>query len=346
MSAPPPRPNRKRRRLAIGTALALIVLGATAAVVIGTRPGSPLPASSPEPEAAGGASALVINGLQQTAARDGVTEWILNAATGVFLQEEKHFLLSEPRVTFFRPQGQAFFLSARNGSLATERRDMDAEGEVVMWNEHYRIRAERVHYSHAIREIESDRPVTITGDRREITADQGTVDLTGNRLRLAGNIRGLFPAGSSPANDDTLKIASDRMLVDMDREWAEFSGRVRLDQNATVTTTDTLTVHYTVPAKRTGPATGSPEDVTLTRIVARGNVAVTRAEVTATADEALYDPAAGSLTLTGRPATMKSPSALVRGERIVVFPHTRRLRAESGSAGQAAVVWAPPASRP
>jgi len=339
--------SRKNRLSVIGAVLLVIALGTTAAVVVGTRRLASPPAAAPTaPAAAGGASALVIDGLQQTAARDGVTEWILNAGAAVFLQEEKKFLLTEPRVTFFRAEGQTFFLSAAKGTVATERHDMDAEGDVVIRNERYRARTERVRYTHAERMISSDRPVAITGDRGEITADTGSVDVRANRMRLAGNVQGLVPAGTTASDRETLQIASDRLRVDMDGDWAEFSGRVRLDQKSTTTTADTLTVHYTRPAEHAGAAAGAVEEVTLTRIVARGSVTVKTEDGTAEADEAVYEPAAGTLTLIGRPATVKSASAVVRGARVVISPRTRHMSAESGTAGRVSVVWRAPASRP
>lgn len=332
--------KRKKRLLVSGAVLLAVALGTTAAVVIGTRRLAAPPAAVPAP--AGSGSALVIDGLQQTAARDGVTEWILNASAAVFLQEEKEFLLTQPRVTFFRGAGEAFFLSAAKGRVATERHDMDAEGDVVIWNERYRARTERVRYTHAERMIASDRPVAITGDRGEITADTGSVDVHANRMRLAGNVQGLVPAGATTAGREPLQIASDRLLVDMDGDWAEFSGRVRLDQKATTTAADTLTVHYTRPPDHAEAAA----EVTLTRVVARGSVTVKTEEVTAAAEEAVYEPAAGTLTLLGRPATVKSAAAVVRGERVVISPRTGHMRAESGTAGRVSVVWSAPASRP
>lgn len=341
MPAAPFRASRNKRLFVIGSILLAIALGTTALVVLGVRRLSAPPAAVPA--AGGDTGALVIDGLQQTAARDGVTEWLLNARTAVFLQAEKAFLLTEPRVTFFRGEGQSFFLSAAKGRVATERHDMEAEDDVVIWNERYRARTERVRYTHAERMIASDRPVAITGERGEITADTGAVDLPGNRMTLAGAVAGRLAAG---ADREPLQIASDRLRVDMDGDWAEFSGRVRLDQKSTTTTADTLTVHYIRPAGDAGAAAGTGEEVTLERVVARGNVTVAARDLTAEAAEATYDPAAETLTLTGRPAAVKSASAVVRAERVVISPRTGHMKAGNGTGGRVSVRWSAPASRP
>ena len=190
--SPPLRTNRLKRLRVIGAVAAVILLGTAAAVVVGTYRLSPV--KKPSAPAAADSGSMLIEGIQQTAARDGLTEWILKARSGRLLQAEKKFLLTEPYVTFFRSDGQTFFLSAANGVVATDSHDMEAEGDVVIWNDRYRIRTEQIRYSHADRVIASDRPVSIAADRRKMTAAAGSVDLKANRVRLEGDVRGEIPA--------------------------------------------------------------------------------------------------------------------------------------------------------
>ncbi len=346
MPSPHPQPNRAKHLRRIGAAAAVIILGTAVAVGVGYRWLSPVvqPTAPATPAADG--SAMVIDGSQQTAARDGVTEWILNARSGTFLQAEKKFLLVEPRVTFFRTDGQTFFLSAQRGMVATDSHDMEAEGDVLIWNDRYRIRTERIRYAHAERVIASDRPVAIEGERRKIAATSGSVDLKTNRVRLEGDVRGEIPAESTGAAHDLIRVTADRLLVDMDADSAEFSGRARLVEKNTVTTADTLTVHTAPRSDRTGSDAAPLEEVVVNRVVARGRVRIQTNGSTAEAEEAVYEPAAGTLSLTGRHTALKSPSATVRGERVVISPRTNDLTAEGGSAGRVSVVWAPSRSRP
>jgi LPS export ABC transporter protein LptC/lipopolysaccharide transport protein LptA len=335
-----------KRHLKIGAVVAVLVLGTAAAVMVGTRWLLPIAQPTAPETPAAASSAMVIDGIQQTAARDGVTEWVLNARSGTLLQAEKKFLLVEPHVTFFRPDGQSFLLSARHGAVSTDSHDMEAEGDVEIWNDRYRIRTERVRYAHADRVIEADRPVKITGDRREITADTGSVDLKANRVRLEGEVQGEIPAEPAGAAQDTIRIAADRLLVDADTDSAEFSGRVRLTEKTRVTTADTLTVHTAPRSERTDPAAADLEDVVVHRVVARGRVLVQTGDSTAEADEAIYEPAAGTLTLSGRRTTLRSPSVTLNGQRVVISARTHHMTAEGGSAGRVSVVWTPSGSRP
>ncbi|MFO7707554.1 MAG: LPS export ABC transporter periplasmic protein LptC [Desulfobacterales bacterium] len=344
--SPPPQQNRFGRLRRIGAVAAVIILGTAVAVAIGYRRLSPVVEPTAPAAPTAGGSAMVIDGIQQTAARDGVTEWVLNARSGTFLQAEKKFLLEEPRVTFFRPGGQTFFLSARHGSVATDSHDMEAEGDVVVWNDRYRVRTERVHYVHADRLIESDRPVAITADRREITAAAGSVDLQANRMRLEGEVRGEIPAESGGNGHDAVRVASDRLLVDLDADSAEFSGRARFTEKNTVTSADSITV-YTAPRQgRSGTTAADLEAVAVDRVVARGRVVIQAENSTAEAEEAVYEPDTGALTLTGRHAELRSPSVTLRGQRVVVSMRTNEMTAEGGPAGRVSVVWTPSGSRP
>ncbi len=335
-----------KRLRRVGIVVAVIVLGTAVAVVVGYR--RLLPVAEPTAPAAPSSdgSTMVIDGIQQTAARDGVTEWVLNARSGTFLQAEKKFLLTEPHVTFFRPDGQTFFLSARRGAVATDRHDMEAEGDVVIWNDRYRIRTEHIRYAHADRVIESDRPVAITADRREITADAGTVDLEGNRMRLEGDVQGEIPADPTGSARDAVRISADRLLVDLDADSAEFSGRARLAEKNTVTTADIITVYTAPRSERAGSTSPDPDQMVVNRVVAHGRVVVQSGDSTAEAEEAVYEPNAGTLTLTGRHTTLRSPPATVRGQRVVISTRTRHMTAERGSAGQVSVVLTPSGARP
>lgn len=342
---PPPPTKRVRHLRRIGAVAAIILFGTAVLVAIGTLWLSPVKGPMPPATPAADGSSMVIEGIQQTAARDGVTEWILNARTGRFLAAEKKFLLTEPHVTFFRSDGQPFFLSAKNGVVATDSHDMEAEGEVVIWNERYRIRTEHVRYTHAERVIASDRPVAITADRREMTAAAGSVDLKANRVRLEGDVRGEIPAEPAGSDRGAVRVSSDRLLVDLNADTAEFSGNARLAEKNTVTTAETLTVYTEPRSEGTRSAAADPDQVVVKRVIARGGVVVRAEDSTAEAEEAVYEPGTETLTLTGRQATLQSPSTALGGRRIVISTRTNHLTAEGGPAGRVSVVIRP-SSRP
>jgi LPS export ABC transporter protein LptC len=128
-----------------------------AAVYFGSRHLATLPEqiAAPAPSAGG----MVIAGVHQSAARDGRTEWILDARSATYFPDGKKFQLSDPSVTFFRADGQKVFLTARRGTVLTDSHDMDASEDVVIWNDTHRLETESIRYQYADRLIESQDPV-------------------------------------------------------------------------------------------------------------------------------------------------------------------------------------------
>ena len=126
----------------------------------------------------------------------------------------------------------------------------------------------------------------------------------------------------------------------------EFSGRVRLAEKNTTTTADQIT-DYTAPRpEHAGTTTPDPDQIDVDRVIARGRVVVQSGDTSAEAEAALYEPATGTLTLTGRDATLRSPSVTLRGQRVVISMRTNRVAAEGGPSGRVSVVVSPSGTRP
>jgi LPS export ABC transporter protein LptC len=177
--------GRRRRAAAAGI---MFVAALAAAVYLGyqhlitlLKPEAPLPAAT---------ESMVVNRIHQSATRDGRTEWNLEAATAQYLLSEKKMLLTDLFVTFFTKEGQKVYLTARHGTVQTDSHDMEAHDDVVVYNELYRMNAERITYAQASRVITCDTPVKITGQAGEILADGLTMDLNTNRLVMKGHVHG------------------------------------------------------------------------------------------------------------------------------------------------------------
>jgi len=151
----------------------------------------------PEAPTPAGTEAMVVERIHQSATRDGRTEWSLDAATAHYLLPEKKMLLTDLFVTFFTKEGQKVYLTARNGTVHTDSHDMEAHDDVVVYNELYRLNAERMTYAQASRVITCDTPVKIIGQAGEILADGLTMDLNTNRLVMKGHVHGTLVSSES-----------------------------------------------------------------------------------------------------------------------------------------------------
>jgi LPS export ABC transporter protein LptC len=173
-----------------------VAAGIAATVYFGYRQLSPLPELAVPGNT--GLEAVVVERVHQSATRDGRTEWSLDAATGQYRLSEKKVLLTDLFVTFFTRDDQKVYLTARHGTVMTDSHDMEAHGNVVIYNDAYRLETEKMTYSHGSRVIASDGPVKINGQAGDLTADSLTMDLNANRLVMRGHVRGTLLSSRTP----------------------------------------------------------------------------------------------------------------------------------------------------
>jgi LPS export ABC transporter protein LptC len=176
--------------------LALVAGGTLLGLLVAVYAGYRIVMKSPEKliEYIAEDAKLSLGKIQQTATRDGKTEWRLDAVSARYLEEDRQVQLEELVVTFFMDSGQEVQLSATDGVLNTESNDIEVSGEVKISNQEYTLKTTQLQYRHEIRVIFSTAPVVI--HRRvggQLSADTLHLDLKTNKLQLEGNVRGEFP---------------------------------------------------------------------------------------------------------------------------------------------------------
>jgi len=335
--------------------LGMVGLGIAAAVYFGSRHIATVSEQIAAP--ARSAGGMLIDGVHQSAARDGRTEWILDARSATYFPDDKKFQLSEPNVTFFRADGQKFFLTARRGTVLTDSHDMDANEDVVIWNDTYRLQTDSIQYRYAERLIESQNQINVTTHTGDLTADTLSVNLKTNRMAFSGHVQGLLLAAPptaagapaallSPAATDKVRVRAEHLDVDLNTSAAEFSGHVHVVEKDSAITSDTLTVYTTQKEGQAAPAAGSLSEAVITKMIARGQVVIQTESSTARADEAVYEPGSGRLTLSGRDTLLADESATVRGHHMVISRREGHLTAEGKAPERVKVVWVPQPRRP
>ena len=184
--------NRLRKLKILALVAGVVILGVLIAVYIGYRQLMESPEKLIEYIAED--AKLSLGKIQQTATRDGKTEWRLDAISARYLEDDKQVQLDELAVTFFLDSGEEVKLSATDGILNTESNDIEVSGEVKINNPDYTLNTTSLRYQHEDRVISTTAPVVI--ERRiggQLTADTLRLDLKTNKLLLKGNVRGFFP---------------------------------------------------------------------------------------------------------------------------------------------------------
>lgn len=135
---------------------------------------------------------ISISKFHQTATKNGVTQWDLDAESAQLIESGKKVKFKAPSVTFFLKDNKTAHLTANHGILEVDSSDMEITGNIVVKNESYLLKTEKLYYSHNKRMIYSNFPVTISGDSLIFTAKSIFLNFETNKTRLEGNVKGTF----------------------------------------------------------------------------------------------------------------------------------------------------------
>ena len=131
---------------------------------------------------------LSLGKIRQTATRDGKKEWSLEANSAHYIENENKAVLKELSITYFLNDESRVYLNADHGILDTNTNDIEFSGNVVVKNEDYQLRTERLNYRHEQRLIFSDDPVQISGEAANLKGDTLRYDLNAGKVVLTGNV--------------------------------------------------------------------------------------------------------------------------------------------------------------
>ena len=138
------------------------------------------------------AAKMSIGKVHHTATRDGVREWSLDASAARLDDEKRELILDDLSVVFYMKDGKEVNLTAENGLLHTDSNDIEVTGNVVVRNNNYILKSEKLNYKHNRRILFSNVPVEITSDSERLVADSILFDLNTKKAVLEGNVKGIF----------------------------------------------------------------------------------------------------------------------------------------------------------
>ncbi len=179
--------NPKKLKLILLSVI-LIALGATIAVFVSHRR-----VLDKEENIVSGIQSkanISIGKAHQTATRNGIKEWSLNAASVNYIVKKNQAIFRNVSVTFYLKDKTEVYLTANKGILNTDSNNMELFGNVVVKNAKYRLKTENLHYKHNKRVIFSKVPVIITGAAFDFAADSMSLNLNTNNTMLGGKVEG------------------------------------------------------------------------------------------------------------------------------------------------------------
>ncbi len=179
--------KQKKIRLAL-LAVVLLMFGIIIAVFVGYRKESRN--DDPKPSILQEEATVAIGKVHQTATRDGKPAWRLDAGSVRFVEDKKEAFFEDISIVFFLETGEKIYLSANEGILKTDSKDIEVNGDVVIRNADYRLKTETIFYRHEERIITSKVPVEISGESFNLAADTMQIDLKKKNALFKGNIKG------------------------------------------------------------------------------------------------------------------------------------------------------------
>lgn len=130
--------------------------------------------------------------VKQTAIRDGITDWRLDAAGAKLTENGEVAVVDRPEVIFFMGNGENITLTANEGRLGTGSHDLRVSGDVVVRDQAYQLETEELQYQHEARRLISETPVTLSGEAMTLEADRAELDMEAGRATFQGNVKGTF----------------------------------------------------------------------------------------------------------------------------------------------------------
>ena len=137
-------------------------------------------------------TSLSIGKVEQTAVRNGIKEWKLEAGKAEFMENTQQVLLKELSVTFFLKDGRNSVLTADRGILNKVSNDIEVMGNVLVIDDRFRLETRSLNYDHSRRIIESSAPVRLISEQWDVRADSMVMNLKTRKTRFEGSVDGIF----------------------------------------------------------------------------------------------------------------------------------------------------------
>ena len=133
---------------------------------------------------------IAIDRVHQTSTKNGIKEWSLDAVSAQFIEKDRQAVFDELSVIFYMENDTSVKLSANQGYLNTDTRDIRVDGDVIADDGEFKILTETLNYEHEGRVLVTTKPVQVLGSTFRVNADSASYDLTSQRTTFDGKVEG------------------------------------------------------------------------------------------------------------------------------------------------------------
>jgi len=133
---------------------------------------------------------IAIDRVYQTSTKNGIKEWSLDAVSAQFIEKDRQAVFDELSVVFYMENDTSVKLSANQGYLNTDTKDIRVDGDVIAYDGEFKILTETLNYEHEGRVLVTTKPVQVLGSTFRVNADSASYDLTSQRTTFDGKVEG------------------------------------------------------------------------------------------------------------------------------------------------------------
>ena len=133
---------------------------------------------------------IAIDRVYQTSTKNGIKEWSLDAVSAQFIEKDRQAVFDELSVVFYMENDTSVKLSANQGYLNTDTKDIRVDGDVIADDGEFKILTETLNYEHEGRVLVTTKPVQVLGSTFRVNADSASYDLTSQRTTFDGKVEG------------------------------------------------------------------------------------------------------------------------------------------------------------
>jgi LPS export ABC transporter protein LptC len=139
-----------------------------------------------------GNAGISIGEVHHTATKDGKTEWRLDAETASYAPGRQEVTFNRLTVVFYAEDDREIKLTADRGVLKKDTNDIEVTGNVLVMDDRFSLKTERLDYSHGEKVISTSEPVRVKSESWDLEADSMSMDIDTRRTTFEGKVRGIF----------------------------------------------------------------------------------------------------------------------------------------------------------
>ncbi len=120
--------------------------------------------------------------------KNGKQEWVLKAAEAEMLYSQGITKLTKMDLTISRPKKESVKLTSDRGVVENKTKDMEALGNVVVFDGKFTLKSERLKWKAATKNISSEEFITITGGNFKVTGTGLLSNVEEEKIELLNNV--------------------------------------------------------------------------------------------------------------------------------------------------------------